>query len=278
MIKDKQHYKSGADAALLWISGGCLIGGFTILLGNDISITALAYVVLLLSTYFTLRFADTLFAIVAFLALLYCTFNLFMHTRLFLPFLMMGVSFGVYYVMGRIKAKYHANCLLAIRVCALLTLYLGGNYFVIRQVNEAFYDDASLPAAGMFWISTVIIPLVYIYLGLRKKDRVLLRSGLILIAAIVFTVRYYHSVAPLEIAMTVGGLIMILFAYSIMRYLKAPKHGFTAEPEEDENPLEALQIESLVIAQTFHQAPGPGKDQFDFGGGSGSGGGASGEF
>ena len=69
----------------------------------------------------------------------------------------------------------------------------------------------------------------------RKDDFDGARMGLILIAAIVFTVRYYYHVLPAETAMMLGGLIMIAIAYSLIKYLKEPKYGFTDEEQNNTN-------------------------------------------
>jgi uncharacterized membrane protein YgcG len=80
---------------------------------------------------------------------------------------------------------------------------------------------------------------------------------------------------PIEGAMTLGGILMIGLAYGVIQYLKQPKHGFTYE--EDLAAEGAIQLESLVIAQTMSAAPQP-DESFKFGGGTGGGGGASGEY
>ena len=61
-----------------------------------------------------------------------------------------------------------------------------------------------------------------------------------------------------------------------MKWLHEPVHGFTSREVSLMNELDKLQIESLIIAQTFK----PGTDTGDtkFGGGSFGGGGASGEY
>jgi uncharacterized membrane protein YgcG len=129
----------------------------------------------------------------------------------------------------------------------------------------------------LFWALTLLTPLVYIFIGLRKKDRLSLDIGLLLIAASIFTIRYYYHVLPLEWAMTIGGILLIGIAYACMRYLKTPQKGFTCDPDADQHFVEALNLEALVIAETFQPATQPGND-FQFGGGSGGGGGAGGEF
>jgi uncharacterized membrane protein YgcG len=71
---------------------------------------------------------------------------------------------------------------------------------------------------------------------------------------------------------------MIGIAYGLTKYLKTPRNGFTAESTGERHAMEAMQIESLVIAQTLSHGPQPEGNQFDFGGGSGGGGGATGDF
>ena len=285
LVKDKKHYKSGADAALMWMSGGALIGGL-ILFDVHMSPTAMGIIVCIVSMWFFLRFADQVMAWVAQLALLYTLIISLMSLLLVLPFIVMGVSFGMYWLLRNLAEqdafRHYQGVMKGMQVLALLSLYAGGNYFLVKSVYDSAHytpEGASsvLPLGWLFWVLTVVVPLVYLFFGLKTKDQILVRVGLVLVAAIVFTIRYYHSIAPLEVAMTIGGLIMILFAYGIIRYLKEPKHGFTSEEDDEKGTLEALQIESIVIAQTF-KTGAPGKDRFDFGGGSGSGGGASGQY
>ena len=117
-------------------------------------------------------------------------------------------------------------------------------------------------------------------MGIQKKDAVLIRMGLILIAAIVFTVRYYYHFFPTETAMMIGGLIMIAIAYTLIKYLKVPKHGFIDEEQNDSTSIARKQIESLIIAETFGQTKIETQtgNNTEFGGGSGGGGGAGGDF
>ncbi|WPQ65944.1 hypothetical protein SIO70_13870 [Chitinophaga sancti] len=286
LVKDKKHYKSGTDAALMWMCGSALIGG-VLLLGVSMSPVGTGIFVFITATWFFLRFADQVMGWVAQLALLYTLVESLQSLLLMLPFIIIGVSFGMYWLFKKLAqddaCRHYKSVMKGMQALALLTLYAGGNYFVVRSFYESLYNDKPgwhvviLPMGWIFWISTVVIPFVYLFFGIRNKNQILIRVGMILVAAIVFTVRYYHSVAPLEVAMTLGGLIMILLAYGIIKYLKEPKHGFTSEEDDEKGTLEALQIESIVISQSFRTGA-PGKDRFDFGGGSASGGGASGEY
>lgn len=285
LVKEKKHYKSGADAAMMWMSGGSFIGGL-VLFDIHMSPTAMGIIVLIVSMWFFLRFADQVMGWVAQLALLYILLINLTSLLLILPFVIMGVSFGMYWLLRNLvnqeAFRHYKGVMKGMQALALLALYAGGNYFLVRVTYESWHytpegDVKGLPMGWLFWMLTVVVPLAYLFFGLKNKDQILLRVGLVLVAAIVFTIRYYHSVAPLEVAMTIGGLIMILLAYGIIRYLKEPKHGFTSEEDDEKGTLEALQIESIVISQTF-KTGAPAKDRFDFGGGSASGGGASGQY
>jgi hypothetical protein len=145
--------------------------------------------------------------------------------------------------------------------------------------NLYLKEGESIPGGWIFWIPTVLLPFIYIFKGIQRKDIILLRTGLLFIAAIICTIRYYHHLAPLEVAMTIGGLIMVLIAYAITKYLTPAKHGFTHAEPNDPRLAGLLQLESLVVTQSFHQTTGTETDKhLDFGGGSGGGGGSTGNF
>lgn len=286
MVHEKKHYKSGVDAALMWMSGGAVIGAVFVLTDTHISLSGISLLVLLLAMLFVLRFADVSMSIVAYLAFLTLLFSLFMHAgRMVIPFMLMGVSLVIYLLSRKLATihtyRHYTSCLKMIEILSLITLYLGGNYFVVREASNALFEldlkpGQSIPGAWIFWIFTVIIPPIYIFAGIRKKDSILIRTGLFLVAAIVFTIRSYHSVAPIEVAMTLGGIILIALAYGITKLLLPSRNGFTSEQTDDDK-TDAIQLEAVIIAQSFNQQA-PQGDQFNFGGGSGAGGGASGSY
>ncbi|MEP6712948.1 MAG: hypothetical protein ABJA37_11050, partial [Ferruginibacter sp.] len=96
-------------------------------------------------------------------------------------------------------------------------------------------------------------------------------------AAMVFTIRYYHFIVPLETAMSLGGIGLIIFAWALTRYLQIPRSGFTSEELRMENSIEKMHLESLILAETFARQSIDAGDT-KFGGGGFGGGGASGEF
>lgn len=285
MIRSKKHYQSGVDDALLWGSALCLFGGIS--LPHNFGELANAVIIFIISGIAVLRYADKLMAIVCYLSLMGILFYGFTgisdSMKTFIPFIIMAASLIVYFVAVPAKKDllHYSNCLLMIEIAALICLYVAGNYFTVREISNSMFNlnlkpGQSIPFGWIFWIFTILIPVLYLAIGIRKKDVVLLRIGLILFAAIVFTVRYYHSVLSVEIIMTIGGIILMALAYGLMKWLHKPVHGFTSSEIFSRNKIDKLQIESLLLAQTFK--PGAAIDTPKFGGGDFGGGGASGEF
>ncbi|WP_298735424.1 hypothetical protein [uncultured Chitinophaga sp.] len=289
-IKDKQHHRSGVDDGLLWMSAILLLGVFNI----DVDIPAWMHcgMIFLAAGYATLRFADMMMSACAVLAFLGVLFYLYLETgsiaRVTVPFVVMIASLLIYQLARRWcrneKWRHYTNCFAAAEISSLITLYLAGNYFVVREVsNEMFglhlLPGQSIPAGWLFWTTTILIPIIYLVLGIRQKNISLLRIGLLLAAASIYTIRYYYSILSIEAAMTLCGGLLIAVAYTLIRYLHTPKHGFTYQPVNHAQLFERLQAESLIITETFSTPQAPARNtDFKFGGGTGGGGGAEGAW
>lgn len=280
-VQLKRHFASGVDDALMWMSGAFFIGGF--FAATELDELWIYTLLFALGTYFTLRFINVLMCATAFIGLtgmvFYICFRLGSTAQALIPFFMMALSFLLYRLAVRLlreeRFRHYFTCLEMLAILSLVTLYLGGNYYVVREVGMEIFG-MQMRMGWLFWLFTLVLPVVYIYLGIRHRNAILLRVGFLAVAAMIFTIRFYYHVLPLELAMALGGTVLIALAWYVTHYLKEPKHGFTRE-EDDEPEIEALQVESLVIAETFHETPQPSKG-FKFGGGSGGGGGASGDF
>lgn len=295
MIKSNNHFKSGVDDALIWISAGFILTAFILLqpnINNDFPYSRISLFIFLLALYYSLRFTDVLMTAVSLIALIATVFivwkDLFSWGMLTMPFLIMIVCSGVYFLskqgVGKKSTLYYTNCLYVVQIISLLVLYLAGNYFVIQTLsiptNSIFLGDAKqipVPFAPFFWTWTLLLPIIYIYFGLRKKDIILLRVGLILVAAAAFTFRNYYHVIPIEGVLCIAGIIILCICYGVMKYLKPPKHGFTYEDLEQDNFMDKLKVESLIVSETF-SGPQVPADNTRFGGGDFGGGGASGNF
>jgi hypothetical protein len=287
----KQHFKSGVDYALLWMSAGLLYAGFFFAV-NNMSITAQCITVFMISLLFVLRFANNIMALMAYASLLAFLVNMSAEisrtVQLITPFILMAVSISTWFLSGWLynhnSARHYRQCITTIKIAALTSFYLAGNYFVVREMGSYLFgpsqNSGAISIGWLFWISTVATPLFYIYQGIIKKDHLFLWTGLALMAATVFTIRYYYQMMPVEWAILSGSIVMISIAYGLTKYLKQPRHGFTSLENINRHLLQKLHLESLVIAETFAGAATvkiPDSD-FQFGGGSGGGGGAGGQY
>lgn len=290
LVHGQKHFQSGADDALLWLAVGLIITGINFS-STPLSMNVQRVILLALSLYGMLRFADMLMTLVAYGALMCIVFYWVTESgetaKTFAPFLFMALSAGLYIAgskLHRAKAcRHYRECLTLIKVLSLLCFYAAGNYFAVRETSAILSEYSgpvknTIPFGWLFWILTIGTPLFYIYYGIRKKDQIFLWVGLVLIAAAVFTIRAYHHILPVEWAMTIGGGLLITLAWWLTRYLKTPKQGFTSTETNDRQFIQQLPLlESLVIAETF-QPTAPAGNDFQFGGGSGGGGGAGGQF
>jgi hypothetical protein len=282
-IYNRKFYGSGVDDALLWV-GALLV---EIGIGGNIHPTGQASLILLITLVGMLRYADrvmTLFAYAAFLSLVFITVKDSGPGRALLPFLIIGLSIGGYFLFTWLRTKgslrHYRSCLQVLRVATLLSLYAAGNYYVIRELNTVLSGASSPIALGwLWWLLTAGIPIFYIVKGVQKKNTLFLWTGMALIAVTIFTVRYYYHVLPAEIAMVIGGIVLIAGVYGLTRYLRTPKHGFTADAPDHPHVLENLPVEGLVLAESFSTVATPTPDTgVRFGGGTTGGGGAGGQF
>lgn len=287
IVREKKHFRSGVDDALLWGSIFSLFAG--ICLPHDLSGILNSVIIFVLTLYGSLRFADRLMAVVMYISILAVLFYTCVESgstaKAIVPFIIMGTSLLVYFAVKKIllqeTAIHYSGCLEWISIASLCSFYISGNYFVVRELSNNMFRMNLQPGepitfGWLFWIFTIIVPFIYLARGIQKKDVILLRIGLLLIAAIVFTIRYYYNIMPLEIVMALGGIILVSIGYGLMKFLYIPKYGFTYQETSKKQLVEKLNIESLVLAETF--TPGKEADNNRFGAGDYGGGGASGEY
>ncbi|MBT2557754.1 hypothetical protein J7E24_08155 [Hymenobacter sp. ISL-91] len=298
-IKSSRTYRAGSDQALLYFSlgfaGTALYCFVLALFPLSIDLFALAspYLalwlvpVLALLLWATARFGDALVAALAYVVALLLLANALLQFgagRLLLPFAIMALAAGLYrlvcYLAARSDYWYYRTCFMALEVLALATFYLGGNYLIVREGNAAIGGllvSAPIPFAPVFYLLTALIPLFYLYYGLRRYRRVWVLTGLATLAFSGYTLRFYHSVLPPALASALLGAALIGLMAAALRYLRTPRHGLTTAPDNEAGERPGLNLEALIVAQTAHapQAPEPG---LQFGGGQSGGGGAQGQY
>ncbi|GAB2703732.1 hypothetical protein GCM10027037_32010 [Mucilaginibacter koreensis] len=295
MVKNNRYYKAGVDDALLWLSGALVTGGFIWMLsemnrnsGHEIVISTFICV---LSLILTLRFTNWLMSMLCCLAGLCIVFFVCqaVGTRMTaaLPFILMLAS-GLLYSPGvkldhYPQALHYKECLVAFRFTCLIALYAAGNYYLIDDLQQRLLGSNSsgkhqVAFGFIFWVWTIALPLAYIAIGLIKRNTLLLRTGLLVSVAAVATFRTYYHILPTAWALSLGGALLLLLVYALVRYLKVPKHGYTYAEQYTGNKADQINAESLITIATVPHAHAPVQEQSRFGGGSFGGGGSSSNF
>ncbi|MGI4736576.1 MAG: hypothetical protein ACRYG7_15475 [Janthinobacterium lividum] len=293
VIKNSRYYRSGVDNALLY--SALLAWNFAVYFitdnatsGSFASPTLWLWLgpVLLALIAALVRYADPVVAAGCFAATLALLANALLQSsvgRLLLPFGVMAATGALLLALRQLPTWvdycYYRSAGLVLRTLGLAVLYLAGNYLVVREGNAELLGGGGpseqIPLAPLFYLFTAGIPLIYIGLGLRRHDRLLLLLGLLAVGFSLVTLRHYRALLPPEIAATAGGLGLILLTLAALRYLRTPRHGLTARADDEAAP--PFNLESLVVAQTAHIPAAPATG-FEFGGGHSGGGGAEGQF
>ncbi len=286
---NKNHYKSGVTEAILYHSCGFTIGGLSGITDFD-NMHVILWSCLIVFSFSAIRYLDllcTLAATVSFAGILFFEFyNIGGIFQQIIPFVFIAGFTPIYFWVKKLKQRINLrlwrNNFLMIESISLLFIYAAGNYMVVRELsvsmmNLEIIEGGDIPFAFIFYTLTVIIPMMYLYFGIKKKDMVLLRVSLIVLAFSVFTFKYYYSLGHPEITLTFAGLVLIGITITVMRYLKIMRNGFTRENILSEK-WGNMSVEAFVISQTM----GGNQSNVDHpsmpGGGSSGGGGASSSF
>lgn len=284
-IKSKNHYKSGVNEALLYHSAGFTILGLAGM--SNFNEHAVIIIFLMVSTIAAIRYADLISTLCSTGSLAAFVFMEMYNAgdigKNIIPFGFI-VIFGIlFYFFRKIKPeKWSApwlDCIILAEVLCLLLVYAAGNYLVVRELSVDMMDlyleeGQDIPFAFIFYGLTVLIPIGYLFFGIRNKDVILLRVSLIVLAFSVFTFKYYFSLGHPEITLTLAGIVLIGIAMSLFRYLRTPKNGFTRENLLTEK-WAASNPEAFIISQTLGGNKPITQDTPDVGSGGYSSGGGS---
>lgn len=282
LVSRKKYFNAGIDNVLI-AAILMLFQGFVFIQAENFLL--LSFISLVICLWLCLRFVDSFMAGLAYLFLLICIFLLYIKLGTFAkataPFVIMLLSAIVYGVVNKIqKIGAFQFCHLNLQVVLLLTLltfYGAGNYWVIKELsNNMFHLNLQLrdqiPLGWLFWVFTFVIPAFYISAGLRKKNLMLLRTGLVLVPLSCLTLRYYYQILPVGWVLLIAGIALTLLGYLLIKSLEISCYGFTSQANTYKHG-KLPNIESLIIAQAFgkkHDATSDTK----FGGGNFGGAGA----
>ncbi|KAF2326335.1 hypothetical protein [Flavobacterium ginsenosidimutans] len=287
----RQHFHShGLDDAFMLgtiLNVGCALGittdGYEIIVALFVSIAAL---------YMFLRYLHVLSMLVFCLAVTaFLFFGMFEFGdigKAILPFTAMIFAGAFYFLTKKLindlKESYYYNGLLLANSFCLVLFYLSCNYLVVRELSAELLGvevkpGTDIPFAFFFYAFTFIVPIVYLVQALKRKDRIMLWMSFLAIAFSIYTIRFYHSLLPIEVALTLGGVVLFAIAYFSIKKLKEKESGLTFKPDRINHSDSLLNAEALVVASTFGMKPEVKTvSPMEFGDGGFSGGGAGGSF
>ena len=207
IIRKRRHYRSGVDLGLIWMSA-LLFFSTTYSISYQMSGVFICIILFLISFLFALRFVNIMMSLVAYAALLGLLVNITAESvraaQMITPFILMAVSVIAFLIIEKIhlvdRVRNYRQSLMVLRAATLLSFYGAGNYFVVSELGNYLFGVSQLPGTGLpmgwlFWLFTIVIPFLYIWQGIRKKDSVFLWTGMALIPCAIFTIRFYYQIS-----------------------------------------------------------------------------------
>ena len=206
----------------------------------------------------------------------------------YLPLVLFLLSIMLYFfqksISKNIKYFIYKNVLKSVKIFSLVLGYASLNYYAVRELSEVLLGfhlapNEDIPLASLFYFATFAIPLFYIFYGLKQKDRTFFWIGLLALALGFATIRYYHAILPLEIALISGGSILFVIVYFSIKKIKDKTTGITFNEDKNLNPMAFDVVKNLLININVNQTVTTNEDSpMEFGGGGFSGGGSGGNF
>ena len=279
---DNNHFKSGVTEAVIYHACGFTILGVGAINDFD-SVALITWVCVVVFSFTAIRYLDLIATAAAVLSFAY---GIFYHLyeaggviQQLIPFAFIILFGGLFFLLryGRNQSSlllWENVLILAESICLLLA-YAGGNYLVVRELsinlmNLQLQPQQDIPFAYIFYALTIILPILYLYFGIARKDSVLIRVSLFMVAFSVFTFKYYYSFGHPEITITLSGALLLLITLVLLNYLKVIRNGYTRENLLSEKWASA-NTQAFVISQTM----GGNVNAPDMPGGGASGGGGS---
>ena len=281
-----KHFQSGVTDAITYLGCGFIIGGVGGLADFD-SILLIQITCLIVFAFAAYRYLDIIITL-AFVVTL--AWTIFYHSyeaggvfKSIIPFLFIITFSILYFITRRLKKnkqlRLWSHNLLVLESCSLLLIYAGGNYYVVRELTVNLMDlvlqpGEDIPFAWLFYFFTISIPMVYLFAGIRSKNQILIRFGILTVALSVATFKYYFLPDYTEVFLLIVGALSILLAIILIRYLRQIRNGFTSN-----NILSSawadVHAEAFIISQTLGGNQTENTVKPEAGGGGSFGGGGS---
>lgn len=141
-------------------------------------------------------------------------------------------------------------------------------------------NEMGSPASAMkifYWSWTIIFPILVLVRAIRQRARPWIRISIGLLLSLLVFIQVHEHAIPDELAAFIIGLVLVILAYFIIKYLKTNDSVFNDRPGADSTGLNSL-VPVLLISSLQSATPNQAQNHTQFGGGSFGGGGAEGEF
>ena len=289
--KSINYFGYGIDDASILGGLGCLTGFVSAVSNENFLIVSL--VILLVSSIMYLRYLHTLSIIIAHISLIsfmfFGVYNYLIYGKEIMPFALFILGISVYFLANKAKQKltevYYTSGINTVKIVSLILIFISLNYYIVRELSNYInvtpsFESPEIPMAWLFYGFTILIPAIYIYFGPKTKDKSMFLIGLLCVAFSIFTIRFYNQILPIEIALTLGGIILFTIAYLSIRKLRKNESGITFLPDRYQSTNSLLALQTLASASQFGINPeikSP-ESPMEFGGGGFSGGGAGEKF
>jgi len=201
----------------------------------------------------------------------------------FLPFVMLLLAIFFYWIFTVLsrneEAYFYQNSLRLLQVSALILGYASVNYLVVRELSAELMGitvspGEDIPFAIVFYFLTFAIPIGFILYSLKIKSRPFLIVGILTLAFSIFTIRYYYSLMPIEVALILGAIFTFAIAYFGIVKLKDKESGITFKPDRNTDKNSLMYAQAIIINSQMHTNVTASESPMEFGGGGFSGGGA----
>lgn len=294
-IKWRNWYSNGIDDALLYSALSFIFSAIAFSVSNNLNdedgFLLLCFIFLPFLLVAAARYLDRVVTIFMMLCI-YCIFFLLVMkignaAKFIMPFAFMALSASFYFIVKKqlaLSSRVHyAGCLKVVKAISLIVFYVSGNYYVIRESSVEFFnleltEGQDIPMALVFYAFTAFVPLLYLFFGLRSKDKLMVWVSLLLIAVSALTFKYYFSLGHPEVSLTIAGSVMMALAYASIKYLVTDKNGISFKDDPNEDNFLKTNAEALVIAQSFGTHAQPTDTGVQMGGGEFGGGGSGNKF
>ncbi|HEY3371920.1 MAG TPA: hypothetical protein VGK10_13780 [Prolixibacteraceae bacterium] len=240
LIIDRYHYKSGITEAGIYSAMSFL--AFAILGSDPANLMICAIVGFLLAAFAAARYLNLLALVAAIGFLGWILYQIITGmggmVEALMPFLFMAASgilfWGGKKLQARLKNVIFDDQFVIVKTIALLFFYIAGNYFVVREMSISLMGlqlspGEDIPFAILFYLLTALVPMGYIYWGIRQKSIIWIRIGLLTGALSIVTFKYYFSLSYPMLTVTISGAVLIVIALVFFNYLKQIRNGFTRE-------------------------------------------------